>query len=90
MKSQFVVLGVAWYGMIRIKRFSANININNLLLIRGAFFERNAVREMSRSFDAYVNRKWGGVSKEIVFLIMICVMWGLGYILRIYRVKKMK
>jgi len=35
MKSQFVVLGVAWYGMIRIKRFSANININNLLLIRG-------------------------------------------------------
>ena len=35
MKSQFVVLGVAWYGMIRIKRFSANINIYNLLLICG-------------------------------------------------------
>jgi hypothetical protein len=51
---------------------------------------RNAVREMSRSFDVYVNRKWGGFSKEIIFLIMICVMGGLGYILRIYRVKKMK
>ena len=60
------------------------------VLVNASFFERNAICEMSRSFDVYVNRKWGGVSKEIIFLIMICVMGGLGYILRIYRVKKMK
>ena len=60
------------------------------VLVSASFFERNAVREMSQSFDVYVNRKWGGISKEIIFLIMICVMGGLGYILRSFRVKKMK
>ena len=60
------------------------------VLVSASFFERNAVREMSQSFDVYVNRKWGGASKEIIFLIMICVMGGLGYILRSFRVKKMK
>ena len=60
------------------------------VLINAPFFERNAVHEMSQSFDVYVNRKWGGISKEIIFLIMIFVMGGLGYILRSFRVKKMK
>lgn len=32
------------------------------VLVNASFFERNAVREMSRSFDVYVNWKWGGVS----------------------------
>ena len=60
------------------------------VLIDTSFFERNAVHEMSRSFDVYVNRKWGGVSKEIILLMMICVIGILGYILKIYKVKKIK
>ena len=60
------------------------------VLIDTPFFERNVVHEMSQSFHVYVNRKWGGVSKEIILLMMICVIGTLGYILKIYKVKKIK